>query len=192
MKKNQRGFSLIELIVVVAIMGIIMGITIPTMSFISRQKVKTTLDINVTKLQQTISQARIQGGADFCFNKKKGAPITHGINEEELSELDFCYIQSIKGTDKYCVHLKGEKHSDTMTEITVEDLKKTVADDLPKLLYINSRGHIKYRTKENIGEIDSSKFSEADIIKIVMGKGNICYSATINTITGLAIVKEGL
>ena len=180
MSSNEEGFSLVELLIVVAIMGIIMGITIPSISFIDRQKVKTALDINVTKLQQTIAKAQIKGGESFYFNEDE-ACVENGINKGELETVTNCFVvihygDHVANPDR-CLHLIGEKHTEAC--LGIETIGGIAPRNKTKIMQVKSNGRL---LDWNDRPVQS--------LEISMGKDKMVYSATINGLTGTSKIGE--
>ena len=54
MKKNKKGFTLVELVIVVAVMAVLIAVAIPTVSSITKTAQKTVADTNARTIESTL------------------------------------------------------------------------------------------------------------------------------------------
>ncbi len=88
MKKVQQGFTLIELMIVIAILGILMAIAIPAYQDYSvRAKVSEGINLaGATKL--AIAETYSSTGSFPASNTEAGAPPATSINGEYVQQVD--------------------------------------------------------------------------------------------------------
>ncbi len=138
--RNQQGFSLIEIMIVIAIMGLLIGLIGPKiMSSFDKAKVETTR-VNMKNLSSTLKQFRLdcgsypttdQGlsaliskptGGQECKNYAPGGYLNTKSSPKDAWEMDYLYtsdgntfeVKSL-GADK------KEGGSDYNADITVTD-----------------------------------------------------------------------
>lgn len=113
MKKMQKGFTLIELMIVVAIIGILAAVAIPAYTSYT-QKAKFT---EVTRATQALKQAveicaQDNGGTDLCDGGTENIPANIGIAGTPSAGSDGCTDDDpVDGAGKYlsCMHtVNGE------------------------------------------------------------------------------------
>jgi len=60
MKKNKKGFTLVELVIVVAVMAVLIAVAIPTVSSITTTAQRTVVDTNARTIESTIKLAEAE------------------------------------------------------------------------------------------------------------------------------------
>lgn len=117
MKRNQKGFSLVELIIVIAIMAVLIGLLAPQyLKFVVRAKENTDAQ-NAVMIADAVNAAIIDNGiAGLDASPITGAGGTNvtgvpGLLVLPESKVDSSYTWSISYTDKGVndVYLNGKK-----------------------------------------------------------------------------------
>ena len=54
MKKNKKGFTLVELVIVVAVMAVLIAVAIPTVTSITKTAQRTVADTNARTIESTL------------------------------------------------------------------------------------------------------------------------------------------
>lgn len=134
MKRNQKGFSLVELIIVIAIMAVLIGLLAPQyLKFVSRAKVNTDIQ-NAVSIADAVNAAIIDNGAGSLSSPITGAGGTSvsGVPSLALlpdSKVNASYPWTITFTE-----------DDGVTEIQLNG-KKIFPGDSSSLEYYRSYYH---------------------------------------------------
>lgn len=121
-RKSEKGFTMIELILVIAILGIISAMLVPSFIEMSK-KAKLTTDVSTAKtLQRTIDVYNVQPGVTVIDTANLESVVTK-LKQEKLLSTDIS-LQT-KGTLKVTGGLVKLDLSDADTDI------KTMASELP-------------------------------------------------------------
>ena len=121
-RKSEKGFTMIELILVIAILGIISAMLVPSFIEMSK-KAKLTTDVSTAKtLQWTIDVYNVQPGVTVIDTANLESVVTK-LKQEKLLSTDIS-LQT-KGTLKVTGGLVKLDLSDADTDI------KTMASELP-------------------------------------------------------------
>lgn len=117
MKRNQKGFSLVELIIVIAIMAVLIGLLAPQyLKFVSRAKENTDAQ-NAVMIADAINAVILDNGISGLdptpISGAGGTDITGvpGLSELPDSKVDATYIWTISYTDQGVkdIYLNGTK-----------------------------------------------------------------------------------
>ena len=118
-KKNNKGFSLVELIVVIVILAILIGVTIGGIyQYVNKSRVNTDIN-NAASIQSTLSTI----GTDANLNK-----ICDGLSEKETYTMTWgdSDANNTAGQDVNVIGTKG--HADAINNAA----KGILTDGLPK------------------------------------------------------------
>ena len=117
MIKNKKGFSLIELLATIVILGIILTITIPmSMKLINETKLKASAE-SIKKLTENTSYDQVQGNEEYIYS--------YSSNLDDLpSNVDKVYL--IKIDDNYGIYAKDKSNNvifdnDNINNININD-----------------------------------------------------------------------
>lgn len=117
MIKNKKGFSLIELLATIVILGIILTITIPmSMKLINETKLKASAE-SIKKLAENTSYDQVQGNEEYIYS--------YSSNLDDLpSNVDKAYL--IKIDDNYGIYAKDKSNNvifdnDNINNININD-----------------------------------------------------------------------
>lgn len=111
MKNNKKGFTLVELVIVVAVMAILVAVAIPTIGSISGTAKEAVQDTNARSIESIIKLAEAEAS-------KNGTGVTT-VTEQQvwdaltaaklgIEEGTYCYDVE-KGTVTYGAGTAGEK-----------------------------------------------------------------------------------
>ena len=64
MKKNKKGFTLVELVIVVAVMAVLIAVAIPTVTSITKTAKETVADTNARTIESTLKLAEANKNKD--------------------------------------------------------------------------------------------------------------------------------
>ncbi|MCI5839601.1 MAG: prepilin-type N-terminal cleavage/methylation domain-containing protein [Peptoniphilaceae bacterium] len=111
MKKKRKGFTLIELIIVIAILAILVAVAVPKYSASREKAAITAHNTNVRMLQTAASTAIADGLTDFTWT---------GIDSQDAKE----YIEKWPEIPNGIKQIKEKSY-----EVTVQSGKITVKPD---------------------------------------------------------------
>lgn len=77
MKKNKKGFTLVELVIVVAVMAVLIAVAIPTVTSITKTAKETVADTNARTIESTIKLAEA--------NKNKDGSTIVALTSQEIT-----------------------------------------------------------------------------------------------------------
>lgn len=166
MKKDNRGLSLIELIVTVAIMVVLVGVGVIGVGFLSPRAAKQTGE----NLKLTFENARL----DALSKKNMTLTIwadSEGVHYEEQVDVG--------GTSTVKEGLLGKK------SVKVQ-LRNAADDTLTDLGTTKSTGAV-FTFKRGTGGFDT--MSPFEIKEILISKGTTTYTLALQKYTGKVIVK---
>ena len=93
MKKNKKGFTLVELVIVVAVMAVLIAVAIPTVSSITKTARRTVADTNARTIESTIKLAEAELSKDGDGTVKLDATaIAKALNDAKLGIESGRYI----------------------------------------------------------------------------------------------------
>ena len=115
LKKDNRGFSLVEILAVIVILGIIAGVGIPAaISYIQKSRQDSFFE-SVTEVVETVSEANSLNGANHCVYENKAAIITNIESQglaEKTADIEEIYIYTWlnnAGKKMYAVEAKSKE-----------------------------------------------------------------------------------
>ena len=100
MKKNKKGFTLVELVIVVAVMAVLIAVAIPTVTSITKTAQRTVADTNARTIESTIKlkEAELSKNGDTIV-ELKDTDIEEALNDAKLGITSGSYIYDAgKGT----------------------------------------------------------------------------------------------
>lgn len=134
-RKNEKGFTMVELIIVVAIMGIIGALLVPSFGNMAA-KSKISTDISTTKtIKRLIDAYAAEGGDTTALTNKAtigqklfdaGYLETNTINLQTKGELTYTAAAPSSGTASL---LKLNLSAATVTDANVQAVSKKMAAD---------------------------------------------------------------
>jgi len=144
MRKNQGGFSLVELLIVVAVIGIIAAIAIPSLIQAQRR----------SKEASAVACLRAYTSAQYSFNATRGGYERYGTTAElALGYMDTAFLTTgIRNTYQFTFALSG-----TLTEFTA-NADPQVVDPTVAHYFVDTSGII----RSNLG-------SPADVNSLPIG-----------------------
>lgn len=98
MKKTKKGFTLVELVIVVAVMAILVAVAIPTVSAITGTARKNVADTNA----QTIESMIKLGEAEYVNSSSAAVDPTYGASQIQLA-LNNAKLGIEEGTFYYII-----------------------------------------------------------------------------------------
>lgn len=88
--RNDKGFTLVELMVVVVIIGILVAIAIPIYNTVTRNAQRKAVEANLRTIDSAIMQARADGNETPTYDELSGEffePI-EPVDDEEYDVMD--------------------------------------------------------------------------------------------------------
>ena len=175
---NKKGFTLVEVISVIALLGLIIGLAVPGVMRSSKKAKERTLNTKI----KNIEKAAILYGQD---NRNLISKLI--TNSDDSDIYKYCFKDDgnlINNCYYYFDDKNNSDSSDDTTLITVEDLAEAVQgkDENSNQLI----GYIEYDDKENkkiLNSTDESKYLNACEIQIYQKYGKI-YAVYTKTKSG--------
>lgn len=100
MKKNKKGFTLVELVIVVAVMAVLIAVAIPTVTSITKTAKETVADTNARTIESTLKLAEANKNKDGnTLVTLTGTEIVTALTEAKLGIEGGAFVyDSAKGT----------------------------------------------------------------------------------------------
>ncbi len=85
MKKNKKGFTLVELVIVVAVMAVLVAVAIPTVTSITKSAQRAVADTNAHTIESTLKlmEAELSNNNE-TFTELSKANIEKALNDAKL------------------------------------------------------------------------------------------------------------
>jgi prepilin-type N-terminal cleavage/methylation domain-containing protein len=94
MKKNKKGFTLVELVIVVAVMAVLIAVAIPTVTSITQTAKLTVADTNARTIESTLKLAEA--------DKSKDGDVILALSAQEIFDaIDDAKLGLTEGTYAY-------------------------------------------------------------------------------------------
>ena len=93
MKKNKKGFTLVELVIVVAVMAVLIAVAIPTVTSITRTAKETVANTNAQTIESTLKLKEADMNKDGAMDKALGyKEIWDAVSLAKLGITEGSYI----------------------------------------------------------------------------------------------------
>lgn len=121
---NSRGFTLVELIVVVAVVGLLLSIAVPTyMHVIDRARLTSSIAaLNMVKLELEAYAAGKQGyplTIDFTnFTDQDGDPVLSSSSRDNIRNKIYSWEKYTREGDSYTLTARGNDSEHTVLTLT--------------------------------------------------------------------------
>ena len=105
LRKDKGGFTLVELMIVVVILGILVAIAVPIFSAVTAKAHEKTCKNNMETIEKTATQFMMDGTADTCYGifaaNAGGATTTQSVTfstpEEAKTLFSVAYLKFFDG-----------------------------------------------------------------------------------------------
>ena len=110
LKKDNRGFSLVEILAVIVILGIVAGIGIPAaISYIQKSRQDSFFE-SVTEVVKTVSEANSLNGANHCVYAESNEIIAQANTKtDEIEEIYIYTWLNSEGKKLYAISAKSKE-----------------------------------------------------------------------------------
>ena len=202
-RKDKRGFSLIELIITMAIMAVFAGAIIGGMSYINAGKTKKAAARLNNKISSIQTATMTKKGQTFLYIYRTSDGVystvvsskidTNGDGNPDYpkgftqrSELDQCLSSGKISGDKLCdstVTITGKQGTGGSNSVTLSE------SNFLKLGYSKSTGAFNY---SNDGSLDTNgEFTDVPFYSMIEMSGKEKFSIKLVKISGKHFVKKG-
>lgn len=126
--KNKQGFTLVELMIVVVILGILVAVAVPIFSAVSANARKKTCLNNIDMIERAVTQYLVDSGADDVYGVFKSTytgGVTISSQADAEAKLSEAFLACFEGKN-FPACPQGETYTITIKEnsenraITVE------------------------------------------------------------------------
>ena len=146
--KNRKGFTIVELVIVIAVIAILAAVLIPTFSgVIQRANESASLQTATSAMKTVLAQsssATISDGTFFCVGSKEGVQYIYKYDNQKMG------TENLKGKAEYGV-LYGKAVTDAEEKklnCVIIPVENTTPDKSPETLAI-LKNILGYEVKEN-------------------------------------------
>lgn len=113
--KNKKGFTLVELMVVVAILGILVAVAVPVYNNATTKAETNTCAANIRTIRSALMQAQIDGKAPTTTDAVDGDAVANLVKDGYLQSAPTCPSDK---ASQYKVTVNGNKFTVECTNAT--------------------------------------------------------------------------
>lgn len=133
-KNNRKGFTIVELVIVIAVIAILAGVLIPTFSSVVKKANKSAIDQEIAAARTTlltVENGQLSSDAEYYFIYKKGE-ITAWYKWEDGKVVDVTADANAKADTNDVVFASAK--SQTILEVTADDTATTDVDEATEVI----------------------------------------------------------